>query len=142
VPEILVVFGSFLALAGGVALLAGLSGLRRVRRLRRAGLMTWALPVTEPPAAEAAASGRPAESASPVLLRYALADGQVMERIAPAPARRAALRPGQKVLIWYDPADPDDVLVYGRWGRATDRAFVAGGLLTILIGLTLAALPH
>lgn len=46
-------------------------------------------------------------------------------------------RPGDKVLIWYDPADPGDVLVYGRWGRAGNLAFLATGLLFILAGLAL-----
>jgi hypothetical protein len=38
------------------------------------------------------------------------------------------------VLVWYDPEDPDDVLVYGRWGRAIDRTFVAAGTVFVLIG--------
>jgi hypothetical protein len=69
-----------------------------------------------------------------MLIRYALPDGQVYERITLAEAGRASLEPGQKVLVWYDPEDPADVLVYGRWGRSIDRAFVAGGTLFVLIG--------
>ena len=38
------------------------------------------------------------------------------------------------MLVWYDPEDPGDVLVYGRWGRGIDRAFVAAGTLFVLIG--------
>ena len=69
------------------------------------------------------------------MIQYALADGQVIERISPQPARKAAaLRPGQQVLVWYDPADPQDVLVYGREGRIANRLFLAAGLLFILIG--------
>ncbi len=46
------------------------------------------------------------------------------------------------MLIWYDPADPDDVLVYGRWGRAVDRAFLIVGLLLILIGTAISVAGH
>ena len=49
------------------------------------------------------------------------------------------LRPGEPVLIWYDPRDPDDVLIYGRWGRISDRAFVTAGTLLILVGAAIAA---
>ena len=44
----LILFGIWVAVAGGVAALAGLSGLRRVRRLRRDGVTAWALAVPEP----------------------------------------------------------------------------------------------
>lgn len=53
-----------------------------------------------------------------------------------------SLQPGQKVLVWYDPNDPDDVLVYGRWGRAADRAFVTAGALFVLIGVAVATFGH
>ncbi len=36
------------------------------------------------------------------------------------------------VLIWYDPADPQDVLVYGHQGRASDLAFMIVGAALIL----------
>jgi hypothetical protein len=72
------------------------------------------------------------------LLQYTLADGRVMERAAPAARKSAALEPGQRVLIWYDPEDPDDVLVYGHWGRASDRALLAAGAICVLAGLGLA----
>jgi Protein of unknown function (DUF3592) len=132
----LILFGVWVAVAGGVAVLAGLAGLRRVRRLRRDGVTTWALTVPEPLPA-----GQPhADPPRRMMLQYTLADGRVIERIAPAPAGRSGPpRPGDKVLIWYDPADPDDVLVYGRWGRSADRAFLATGLLLILLGAALAA---
>jgi len=59
----------------------------------------------------------------------------------PAPVRKsAALAPGQKVLLWYDPADRQDVLVYGREGRLADWAFLAAGILFILAGAAIAAL--
>jgi hypothetical protein len=63
------------------------------------------------------------------MIQYALTDGQVVERLSPVPASKAAaLRPGQRVLVWYDPADPHDVLVDGREGRLADRPFVADGI--------------
>jgi hypothetical protein len=88
------------------------------------------------------AGEQPGGSPRRTLIQYALADGRVVERISPEPARRAAhLHPGQKVLVWYDPEDPQDVLVYGREGRLADRAFVAVGVLFILAGTGLAAFP-
>ena len=70
-----------------------------------------------------------------LLIQYTLADGRVFERTTLASAgRKAPLTPGQRVLVWYDPEDPDDVLVYGRWGRAIDRTFVAAGTVFVLIG--------
>ena len=46
------------------------------------------------------------------------------------------------MLIWYDPADPDDVLVYGRWGRTADRAFLTVGLLLIVVGMVIILAGH
>jgi hypothetical protein len=46
------------------------------------------------------------------------------------------------VLIWYDPADPDDVLVYGRWGRTADRVFLSIGLLFMAAGAAIAVAGH
>jgi hypothetical protein len=135
----LIIFGVWFAVAGGVAMLAGLAGMRRVRRLRRNGLTTWGLPMRAP----APADPESAEALDRMLLQYTLADGRVIERIAPAPTRKSAsLQPGEKVLIWYDPEDPDDVLVYGRWGRASDRAFVIAGALFVLVGAGIAAFGH
>ena len=58
----------------------------------------------------------------------ALDDGRVIERVQPRTVRRsAASRPGERVLVWYDPADPADILVYGRDGRWSDRAFLTVG---------------
>ena len=130
----MIVFGVWLVLAGALALLAGLSARARVRRLRRHGLTTWGLTVTAPEADEPQPAG-----AHRTRVQYRLADGQVLERIVPAAGFRAArLQAGQKVLVWYDPEDPGDILVYGRWGRAADWAFVATGAFLVLIGLWLA----
>jgi len=135
----LILFGTLLAVPGGLAVLAGLSGMHRVRRLRRRGVATWALAVTPPAAANRQSAGSPRQQ----VIRYTLADGRVLEQLTPAPARRSAsLRPGQKVLVWYDPEDPGDVLVYGRWGRAADRAFVIAGALLVLAGTGIAVFGH
>jgi hypothetical protein len=128
----LIMIAIVLVAPGCLALLAGLSGMHRVRRLRRGGVTAWALTVA-PPASEQV-PGTPRQ----VLLQYTLADGRVFERIALAAKRKAALHPGQKVLVWYDPKDPDDVLVYGRWGRFADRTFVAAGIALVLLGAWLA----
>jgi hypothetical protein len=129
-----IVFGVWLVLAGALALLAGLSGRARARRLRRHGLTAWGITVTAPEAEEPQPAG-----AHRTLVQYRLADGQVLERIVPAAGFRAARLPaGQKVLVWYAPEDPGDVLVYGQWGRIADWAFMATGALLVLTGLILA----
>src|SRR3984957_12167879 len=134
-----VVIGVWFALVGGVAALAGLSGMRRVRRLRRSGLSAWAMAV---PSAVPAGDWMDGSSRRTLIL-YALPDGQVIEQICPPAARKAAsMTPGQKVLVWYDPADPQDVLVYGRLGRQVDRAFVAVGGILVLAGAGIAAFAH
>ena len=137
----LIVIGVWVAVAGGVAALAGLSGMRRVRRLRRDGVAVWALPVTEPVPEDLPPEDQPSPGSAPrMLLQYSLEDGRVLERSARARVTRSPpLRPGEPVLIWYDPADPDDVLIYGRWGRVSDRAFLAAGTLLILVGAAIAA---
>ena len=128
-------FGVCLALAGGLAALAGLTGMSRARRLRRRGSPVWAV-VLPPPVSADEGPGR-------TMIQYALADGRVVERVSPGSARRARmLRPGQKVLVWYDPEDPQDVLVYGREGRASDLAFVMAGALFIMLGAGVGALGH
>jgi hypothetical protein len=126
----LTMIGILLAAPGALAVLAGACAMRRVRRLRRDGVTAWALTVAPPPSRDWQSAGTPRH----MLIRYALPDGQVYERITLAEAGRASLEPGQRVLVWYDPEDPTDVLVYGRWGRSIDRAFVAGGTLLIPIG--------
>src|SRR5579875_4202430 len=79
----LVVVAVWFAIAGGVAVLAGLSGLHRSRRLRRHGVPAWGMAVRSPvPTSARDEDGSPV----PVLIQFTLADGRVMERIAP-PAR-------------------------------------------------------
>jgi len=127
----LTVIGILVAVPGGLAVLAGATALHRVRRLRRAGVATWALTLVPATSGDWQSAGTPHE----LLIQYTLADGRVFERtVLAAAGRKARPTPGQKVLVWYDPQDPDDVLVYGRWGRFADRAFVVVGTLFVLIG--------
>lgn len=135
----LILIGVLFALPGALAVLAGLTGRHRARRLRRGGSSAWAVAVPLPVPAGQRTDGPPDR----VLLQYSLADGRVVEQIAPRRARKSAsLQPGQKVLVWYDPEDPREVLVYGREGRVSDLAFVVVGTIFILIGAGLAALGH
>ena len=132
-----VVIGIWFAVAGGVAVLTGLTARDRVRRLRRTGEPTWAMVVPAP-----AAAGSPEEPADGslrrTLIQYPLADGRVIERLCPRPLRRsAAPAVGQKVPVWYDPADPTDVLVNGWDGRHSDRMLLAAGLFFLLLGLVI-----
>jgi hypothetical protein len=131
------VIGAWFALAGALAVLAGLSAMQRARQLRRCGLTTWATVVAGP------AMGGGGGSGSQTLIQYALADGQVIERICPAAARKAARPvPGERILLWYDPADPEDVVVSGRDGRISNRAFAVGGIMFALVGVAIAAFSH
>ena len=145
-----------MALAGALALLAGVSARRRVRRLKRDGIKVWAEAVHRPLPGGALAGALPdgeqyngappdGEQYDPeqynggqqVTLRYTLTDGRMLEGAART-GRAGPLAPGQKVLIWYDPDDPAEVLVYGRDGRASDLAFVVIGLIFLLAGAAIA----
>ncbi len=139
-----ILIGIWFAVAGALAGLAGLSGMRRVRRLRRDGVTTWAAFAETPAPADEAPADEASGSPRQILIRYTLPDGRVIERICPAAARKAASRdPGQQVLVWYDPRDPQDVLVYGRQRRWSDGLFLGAGLMFILAGagIAIAALP-
>jgi hypothetical protein len=129
--------GVWLALAGVVPVVVGLAGRRRVRQLRRTGVKAWAVAVPQP-----AANGERADEERPgkrrVALQYRLGDGRVLDKLAPGAARKTAFRPGQSVLIWYDPADPFDILVYGREGRASDLMFMTVGAAFMLVGVGIA----
>jgi uncharacterized protein DUF3592 len=119
------VVGVWFALAGVLPVLAGLSGRHRARRLRRGGVKAWAVAVPWPLADD--------EGPRQIALQYTLADGRVLEKLASAGAGKP-LRPGQSVLVWYDPADPQDILVYGHEGRWSDLMFVAAGAAFMLAG--------
>jgi hypothetical protein len=127
----LVMVALVFSFSGAVAVLAGMSDSRRSRRLRGGGERVWAMAIPPPRAVADGSEGRQRP-----YLQYTLADGRVVERVCPGSVRKASmLAPGQQVLVWYDPADPSDVLVYGRDTRIADRAFVAVGLLFILLGV-------
>jgi hypothetical protein len=133
-----IVMGIWFALAGGLATLAGLTGMRQTRQLRRRGVTAWATAI--PPVS---ADDQPGGPPHRTVIRYGLADGRVIEQIVSEPAWKAAmLRAGRKVLIWYDPEDPRDILIHGREGRHSDRVFVAAGMLFILLGTAIAAFGH
>ena len=125
-----VVVGLCFAFPGFVAALAGLTARGRVRRLRRSGRSAWAMIVPAP---------WDAESPRRNLVQYPLEDGRVIERLCPRPVRKAAgPAAGQKVLVWYDPADPGDVLVYGSDSRWSDWVFLALGVVLVAVGVVLA----
>jgi Protein of unknown function (DUF3592) len=135
----LIAIGVWFALAGGLAALAGLTAIRRVRRLRRGRSPVWAVALPRPVSVDEGAGG----SSGKTVIQYTLADGRVVERLSPGPARKAAmLRPGEQVLVWYDPEDPQDVLVYGREGKAADLAFVIAGAVFIVLAVGIVALGH
>jgi len=125
--------GLVLAFAGSVAALAGVTARSRVRRLRRSGRTGSAMVVPSPmPEGEDGSARR-------ILIQYPLEDGRVIERLCPRPIRNASSPAvGQNVPIWYDPADPTDVLVNGWDGRFTDRVLLAVGLCFIVFGLAVA----
>lgn len=156
-----VVLGSWVAVAGLVGVLAGLTGSRRVRRLRRDGVRSMAVAVPERVSGGGNRGGGNRGSGNGgggngggvsgdsdgvggydaerrVSLQYALADGRVLEKLVPGPT--SALSPGRSVLVWYDPGDPADVLVHGREGRTVNMGFVAVGILFVAIGVVLAVL--
>jgi hypothetical protein len=128
------VIGFWFAVVGGVAALAGLTARRRVVRLRRTGQSAWGM-VVPSPVSPGESDGWPRRN----LIQYSLTDGRVIERICPRPVRKAASPAvGERVPVWYDPADPADVLVNGWDGRYSDLAFLAVGVFFIVFGLGIA----
>lgn len=116
------VAGIWLALSGVVPALAGLTALCRARRLRRRGVQVWAAAVPDSsPGGERGTA-----------LQYRLPDGRTLEKLGAG--KTAALLPGERVLIWYDPADPQDILVRGHDGRVPDLVFVIAGALLVAAG--------
>jgi hypothetical protein len=55
---------------------------------------------------------------------------------------RKRLAPGERVLTWYDPADPGDVLVFGKDARRADQVFLALGTLFVIAGVAFASLAN
>lgn len=122
-----VVIGAWFALVGALAALAGLTARQRARQLRKDGVPVWAMAV-------------PGRDPGPVHLRYSLPDGRVLESRCPAAFRKPSLYPGEKILAWYDPQDPREVIVYGRDGQVSDRVFMVAGALLMLAGAGIAIL--
>jgi hypothetical protein len=118
------VLGIWFALAGVISAIVGLTGTRRISRLRRDGVQAWAVVVPSHPA--------DADGEREVVLQYTLPDGRALEKYSAE--RTGALLPGERVLIWYDPADPQDVLVRGREGRVSDLVFVIAGAALLAAG--------
>ena len=115
---------------GCLAAVVGITSLRNAQRLRDSGRSAWGLVI-----ARVTDNESPAEAPQLAVIQYVLPDGRVVEHRCKQPARRsAALRTGEKVLIWYDPADPGEVLVHRRDGHRSDWAFFAAGMLLILLG--------
>jgi hypothetical protein len=127
-----VALGILLMAVGGLAALAGHTAERRAERLRSFGQTAWAIVVCAPADDYDDFAARPARR---VLLQYRLPDGAVMER----PAGRLA--PGGTVLVWYDPADPGDILVPGLDGRL-NAFFLIIGFLFILGGAAIGGFGH
>jgi hypothetical protein len=117
--------GIWMALSGVVPTLAGLTSLRRARRLRRRGVQAWA----------AAVPDSSSNGDRGTVLQYRLPDGRTFEQ--PGAGKTAALLPGERVLIWYDPADPQDILVQGHDGRVSDVVFVIAGAALVAAGAVL-----
>jgi hypothetical protein len=127
-----IAIGAWIAVAGALALLAGTAARRRVRRLRISGVKVWATAVHRPIPDHRDGGQR-------VYLQYVMEDGRVLERLMP-PRRAARLPTGEKVLVWYDPKDPADVLVYGNEGHRSDLTLIIAGLVFVVIGSLIAVL--
>jgi hypothetical protein len=133
-----IVIGIWFALAGGVALLAGVTAMRRADRLRLRGVPAWATVV--------GGSGRSGDFGNEpdrTLIRFPLADGRQVELTCPVPVRKdRRLIPGEKVRVWYDRMDPGEVLVSGFDKHHVDWAFAITGALLILAGTGIARFGH
>jgi len=114
--------GIWLALSGAVPALAGLAALHRARRLRRHGVQAWAAAVPD-----SSPNGERGTA-----LQYRLPDGRTLEKLGAG--KTAALLPGERVLIWYDPDDPQDILIQGHDGRGWDLVFVLSGAVLVAAG--------
>jgi hypothetical protein len=126
--------GILLVAVGLLAAVVGLTSQRNAERLRGFGRSAWGLVIAPPP------DNEPPEIA---MIQYSLPDGRVLERSCRQPARKSlALRTGEQVLIWYDIANPAEILIKRRDGHLSDRAFVAAGLAVMLLGIAYLALTR
>jgi hypothetical protein len=118
--------GIWFGLAGMLAVVVAMAGRARARRLRREGVKVW---------------GTAVPGSERTVVMYALPDGVLLERPARDPLRKSrALLPGQKILVWYDPADPGDYVLFGRDGRVGDRILLFVGLGLIVAAFLLGVL--
>lgn len=118
--------GAVILLGGALSLIAGVLDRRRIRRIRADGETAWATIVGAPRHPEYEPSAyRP-------LLRFDTADGRPVEVFSPLPpSRRRPLTEGRKILVYFDPADPTQVVLHGSRDRA-DLAFIGLGAVAIL----------
>jgi hypothetical protein len=114
--------GIWMALSGVLPALTGLAALCRGRRLRRHGVRAWAAAVPD-----SSPNGKRGTA-----LQYRLPDGRTFEKLGAG--KTAAPLPGERVLIWYDPADPQDILVRGHDRRRSDLVFVIAGAALVAAG--------
>ncbi len=130
----MVVLAGIAAFGGLLAMLAGAYGLRQARRVRRTGVRVEAL-VKRPPGnvSDEPAAPRP-------LLQFVTDDDRVREVVCPvAPTRRRPLNDGDHVLVLYDPDEPRTVILPDLERPCPDRLFITGGVLVMLLSLTLGA---
>ncbi|MFI0155805.1 DUF3592 domain-containing protein [Streptomyces lydicus] len=130
----MVVLAGIAAFGGLLAILAGAYGLRQTRHMRQAGVRVEAL-VKRPPenVSDEPAAPRP-------LLQFVTDDDRVSEVVCPvAPTRRRPLNDGDHVLVLYDPDEPRTVILPDLERPGLDRLFITGGVLVMLLSLTLAA---
>lgn len=126
--------GMVIVLGGAVALIAGIADRRRTRHIRAAGETAWAVIVAAPTHPEYEPSAyRP-------LLRFETSDGRVVEVFSPLPpTRRRPLTEGRKILVYFDPAEPTQVLIHGGRQRSS-ATFIALGIVAIVGALIAMAL--
>lgn len=105
-----------------MSLIAGIADWRRVRHIRAAGETAWAMIVAAPRHPEYEPSAyRP-------LLRFETSEGRPVEVFSPLPpTRRRPLTEGRRILVYFDPADPTQVLIHGGRQRA--------GVVIIALGI-------
>jgi hypothetical protein len=128
------VLGVVIVLGGVVSVVAGVTGRRRSRRIRGEGETAWATIVPAPRHPEYEPSAyRP-------LLRFRTSDGRAVEVFSPLPPTRGRpLVEGQKVLVYFDPAEPTQVLLHAGRERA-DIVFIVLGAVAIVGAVVAVAL--
>ncbi|MER6197677.1 DUF3592 domain-containing protein [Streptomyces sp. NPDC001586] len=124
-----VVLAGIAVFGGLLAALAGVYGLREARRVSGTGVRVEALVKRHP--------GQPGDE-PPTLLQFVTEDDRVMEVTSPVRSnRRRPLHDGDNILVTYDPADPRHVVVQGRERFGLERAFAVGGVMVVVVSMTL-----